>query len=336
MERARMLKNPETAAVSCLALLEDFARREQPQDGKLLRFIGTGGKDAYNCAVEVINGKLVLAARVESRLNALDAEVRFYGERADGDYEEIPNVPVFAMEDPAIEHIGEEIIVSGVSVQWKKNGNRKPKLLGFHMLFYRGEYLEDLRLFAEGPQGMKDVRLLELPDGRIAVFTRPQRGYAGLGKIAFTIVDTLEELAPQRLTEAVIIPGQFARSEWGGVNKLRLLDKKTIGVLGHIAFKDKDRVFHYCAMTFRFDLETRIASPLRVIAKRENFPPFEAKTPRLKDVVFPGGFLEEGGNRFVLYAGLSDAVNGTTVVVDPFGIAALRAHRDVDGFEIIS
>jgi len=319
-----MLKNPEMVKVSCLALLEDFARREQPFNGKLLRFVGTGGKDAYNCAVEIIDGERILAARIESRANALDAKVRFYRERADGDYEEIPGAPVFTMEDPAIERIGGEIIVSGVSAQWKKNNNRKPKLLGYYTLFYRGERLEDLRLFAEGPYDMKDIRLLELPDGRIAVFPRPRGGKAGRGKIAFTIIDTLEDLTPQCLTEATIISEQFAEGEWGGANELRLLDKKTIGVLGHIAFEDKNRAFHYYAMTFTFDLETRTASPLRIIATRENFPSSEAKDPWLSDVVFPGGLLEEDEDRFVLYAGLSDAANGTTIVVNPFGIAALR------------
>ncbi len=322
-----MLKNFEKAKMSCLALLEDFARREQPRDGKLLRFVGTGGKDAYNCAIEVIDGERILAARIESRANALDAEVRFYRERADDAYEEIPSAPVFAMEDPAIERIGGEIIVSGVHAQWEKNGNEELKLLGFHTLFYRGERLENMRLFAEGPRGMKDIRLLELQDGRIAVFTRPQGEDAGLGKIAFTIIDTLEELSPQRLTEATIIPGQFTEDEWGGPNKLHLLDKKTIGVLGHIAFKDGDNALHYHAMTFRFDLETRTVSPLRIIATRENFPPSKAKEPRLSDVVFPGGLLllEEGEDRFVLYAGLSDTMSGTTIVVDPFGIAVSRA-----------
>ncbi|MDP3052008.1 MAG: DUF1861 family protein [bacterium] len=325
MEVVKMLKNPETAEMSCLALLEDFARREQPRDGKLLHFVGTGGKDVYNCAIEVIDGKRILAGRTESRPNALDAEVRFYQERADGAYEEISGAPVFAMEDPALERIGEEIIVSGVRPQWDKNSDGEPKLLGMHMSFYRGKHLEDLRLFAEGPNGMKDIRLLELPDGRIAVFTRPQGGDAGRGKIAFTIIDTLGELTPQRLNEATIISGQFAESEWGGANKLRMLDEKTIGVLGHIALEDKDNELHYYAMTFTFDLETRIASPLRIIATRENFPPSEAKKPCLSDVDFPGGLLEKGGNRFVLYAGLSDTACGTTIVVDPFGIAALRA-----------
>lgn len=288
-------------------------------DGKILRFIGTGGKDAYNCAVEVINGKRVLAARIESRPNALGAEVRFFQERADSAYEAIPGAPVFAMEDPAIELIGKEILVSGVHARWEKNSAGEPELLGYNMLFYRGERLEDLRLFAEGPQGMKDIRLLELPDKRIFVCTRPQGGDAGRGKIAFTIINTLEELAPQRLTEATIIHGQFAEGEWGGANKLQLLDKKTVGVLGHIAFEDKNSALHYNAMTFMFDLETSTASPLRIIATRENFPPSEAKKPWLNYVVFPGGLFEESGNKFVLYAGLSDAAIGSAVIADPYG-----------------
>ncbi|MDP2650688.1 MAG: DUF1861 family protein [bacterium] len=310
-KEAKTLGKPETAAVPCLALLEDFARREQPRDGKLLRFVGIDGRDAYNCTVEAIGEECILATRIESRPDALDAETRFYRECMDGAYKEIPGAPVFAMEDPALEHIGGEVVVSGVHAQWEKNNDGEPKLLGYRMLFYRGERLEDMRLFMQGPPGEKDIELLELPDGRIAVFTRPH------GKIAFTIVNTLEELTPQRLTEATIIPGQFAEGERGGANKLRLLDEKTIGVLGHISFKDS--AFHYCVMAFRFDIKTRTASPLRIIATRENFPPSETKKPWLKDVVFPGGLLEKGGDEFVLYAGLSDAANGTTIVVAPFG-----------------
>lgn len=307
----KTLEKPETAAVPCLALLEDFAQREQPRDGELLRFVGIDGKDAYNCTVEVIDGECILAVRTESRPNALDAETRFYRECADGAYKEIPGAPVFAMEDPALERIGGEVVVSGVRAQWEKNNDGEPKLLGYRMFFYRGRHLEDMRLFAQGPPGEKDIELLEIPDGRIAVFTRPH------GKIAFTTIDTLEELTPQRLTEATVIPGQFAEGEWGGANKLRLLDEKTIGVIGHIAFKDKC-AFHYYAMAFEFGIETRTASPLRIIATRENFPPSEAKKPGLKDVVFPGGLLEKG-DEFVLYAGLSDAANGTAVTVAPFG-----------------
>lgn len=320
-----MFTNPETTAVSSLALLEDFARRLQPRDGKLLRFAGIGEKDAYNCAVETVNGERIVAARIESRVNALDAETRFYLERADGNCEEIPGAPVFAMEDPAIALIGGEIIVSGVCAEWDKNSDKEPQFfgihfVGLHMLFYRGTCLDDLHLFAKGPRGMKDIRLRELPDGRIFVCTRPQGGDAGLGKIGYVIIDTLEELSPQRLTEAAIIPGMFAEGEWGGVNKLCILDERTIGFLLHIGSKGEDLALHYAAATCMFNLETKTVSRLRIIATRKNFPPSEAKESRLSDVVFPGGLLKEGED-WILYAGLSDAVNGTTIIADPFGIS---------------
>ena len=48
--------------------------------------------------------------------------------------------------------------------------------LAWRTRFYHGSGGEDLQPFAVGPDGMKDIRLVELADGRIGVFTRPQGG----------------------------------------------------------------------------------------------------------------------------------------------------------------
>jgi len=326
-ERAEKLEYPVTGIESSRALLEDFARRERPSNATLLNFAGTGGKDAYNCTAAMIDGRLVVASRVEPRRDQTAAKVFFYHQRADGCFEEIPDAPVFDMQDPAIALIGKEIIVSGVEVEWgpkRYEGDEEPPTTGYRTIFYRGTQLGDLKRFAQGPDRMKDIRLIELPDGRIGVFTRPQGGEAGPGKIAFTIINTLEDLTPGRLAEAVTIPGQFAEGEWGGANHLQILDKKTIGVLGHVASKDKNGALHYYAMTFTFDLETKTASPLRIIATREDFPPSESKRSKQGDVVFSGALLPEGGDRYTLYAGLSDTKDGKNTVIHPFGIAPLR------------
>ena len=39
--------------------------------------------------------------------------------------------------------------------------------------FYRGINIDSLCHFASGPGTMKDIRMIELQDGRVGVFTRP-------------------------------------------------------------------------------------------------------------------------------------------------------------------
>jgi hypothetical protein len=53
-------------------------------------------------------------------------------------------------------------------------------------------------MFAVGPQWMKDIRLVELADRRIGVFTRPKGEYfGGQAEIGFTIIDNLDDLTPE-------------------------------------------------------------------------------------------------------------------------------------------
>jgi len=99
---------------------------------------------------------------------------------------------------------------------------------------------------------MKDIRLVELKNGKIGVFTRPQGRRGRRGKIGFTTISSLENLTPRTLTKAQIIKGQFAKGEWGGVNQALILKNGKIGALGHIArySKDKQNRFYYAIVLF--------------------------------------------------------------------------------------
>lgn len=118
-------------------------------------------------------------------------------------------------------------------------GDDPQKIVSWVTQFYRGYRIDSMRHFSSGPAMMKDIRLIELQDGRIGVFTRPQGEKGGRGMIGFTIIDSLEELNEQTFLEAEIFQDQFVPEEWGGANEAQLLKNGHIGVLGHIACFDR-------------------------------------------------------------------------------------------------
>lgn len=218
-----------------------------------------------------------------------------------------PDTPTFDLQDPFVTKVGRELIFGGVKI----SGIEKyPKELDYRTEFFRGEHLQALTKFAEGPPHMKDIRLIQLSSGEIAVFTRPQGAIGGRGKIGFIKLSSLETLATTDLLEAKPIEGQFRDDEWGGASELHLLEDNRIGVLGHITYND-DRGKHYYPMTFTFDSETETASPLTIIVARKNFPPSPAKrSPGLDDVANPGGLIRHQDRTATLYTGLSDSGAG--------------------------
>ena len=66
---------------------------------------------------------------------------------------------------------------------------------------------------------MKDIRLLELSDGRILVAVRPQGEIGGRGKIGFLVVKSLDELTKERMESAPVLEGQFVDEEMGRLQR---------------------------------------------------------------------------------------------------------------------
>lgn len=303
----RHIKQPKSAQ----ELSEAFEKREQLPAGELLAFEGVGDKDVYNITAPfVIDGKTYIAGRVESRGTERDSQTRFFEERNDM-WIPAPRTPTFDLQDPFVTKVGQELIFGGVKIT---GFEKYPQELDYRTEFFRGEHLQALTKFAEGPPRMKDIRLLTLPSGKIAVLTRPR------GAIGFATLPNLDALATANLLKANIIKGQFCDNEWGGPNELYLLEDGTrIGVLGHIAHADTGGKKHYYAMTFVFDPQTETASPLRIIATRKNFPLTPSKrSPELDDVIFPGGLVRHSDKTATLYVGLSDTAAGRITIPDPF------------------
>ena len=163
---------------------------------------------------------------------------------------------------------------------------------------------------------MKDVRLVELADGRIGIFTRPQGAKGGRGKIGFTIVNSFEEVTAQTMQDAPLLP-LFGEEEWGGVNEAVLLSDNRIGVLGHIACFEPDEVRHYYPMSFVFDPQSRECTGLQILAERKEFLPGPSKRPDLEDVLFSGGITLMGEDA-LLYVGVSDCEVQYKTIRNPF------------------
>ena len=208
-----------------------------------------------------------------------------------------------------------DLVFGGVRIHQVDGGR-----LGWRTVFFRGSNIFHLEGFFVGPDGMKDIRLCDLQDGRIGVFTRPQGTKGGRGTIGYTEILCLEDLTVGVLDAAPLIENMFDPADWGGVNETHLLPDGEIGVLAHAAFYESDddrQARHYLATAFTFNPRNRTFRNHRVIASRDQFPDGPAKRRDLKDVIFSSGLVRAGaGTR--LYAGLSDVEAHWIAIPDPF------------------
>ncbi len=306
---------------SATDLLNSYKSKPQPK-GEKLSFHGVGEKDVYNITAPFkFDGVECLVGRVESphadwSTDWSDCKVMFFVPYEDG-WTPLGDTPMLHLEDPFICFINNELVLGGVQVfPATVEGRRVYK---YRTVFYRGTHLHNLEKFTAGPDGMKDIRLIQLQNGQIGVFTRPQDKLAGnLGKIGYTVINSLDELTPNNIQKARVLEDLFLPTEWGGANELFMLDNSKIGVLGHIAHQTTDGAKHYYGMTFSFDSNSFDYSEMSLVATRDNFPEGKAKYPVLQNIIFSGGLKREKDGMATFYAGLSDAEAGRMDLLDPF------------------
>lgn len=303
------MKNYEsTKPLTCLELLQKFSKQKTVLPmGKILNFSGIAGNDVYNICPFLIDNQIVIAGRVEARNSWAESKIMFFKEK-NNIWDPIYQAPIFDLEDSSIIKIGNEIILSGVET-YKRINNFGQMAVDYQTVFYRGHDLMSLKKFAASPDGMKDVRIIPR-NGRISVFTRPQGGNNGRGKIGYTELDKITDIGSNNLLKAKIIENQFAEQEWGGANDLSLLANGNILVYGHIAYEDPDNTKHYYVSSFIYDPENHLASPIKIILTRENFPKSAAKTVKHRDIIFLGGKICQPDRSITFYVGLSDAAAG--------------------------
>jgi hypothetical protein len=305
--------------------------------GKIVNIGGISGKDTYNPSLCQYDGKNVLALRCEDRgsdiYDANNYHPQILFAKNNGDSWELTNeIAGFDMlEDPLFCNYSTEnesgVIFGGVSARLV--GNEEFEV---NTNFYKGSSLEVLdRTPLAVINGMKDERLFQLPDGRFLLCKRPLDDN-GLGRVVAHILDSLDELKSiNHATLPVVfeIHGPYAY-DWVGINNIYLLTDKNgvdwIGLLGHVATNDEENnQRHYAATTYRLKLDDLLHGTVgqiqpTVIATRSCFEDGPAKIAELADVVFPGSLEYIDGDRYRLWAGLSDTRIGIVEIDDPFKI----------------
>jgi hypothetical protein len=297
----------------------DFRRFHYPANrGKILTFSGVDGLDVYNTSVPFTDGsRTVIAGRVESRDSEKSRTMFFEG--SDTNWSLIADAPVFDLQDPFVTFIDGELLLGGVYVDW----DRSP--IYYETRFYRGKSIYDLKYIFSGPGYMKDIRLLQLGDGRIAVFSRPndeavRTKHQCVCKVGFAIADSLADITPGFIYNAPYLENLFPDDEWGGCNQLHDLGSGRIGVIGHRSWGkviDGVHYLHYYSIAFGVDYLRGTHTAPKIIADRSCFPDAPPKQPRLADVTFTSGIVRLGGGKAMLYSGLSDACEGRILIDDP-------------------
>ena len=301
-----------------------FEREGRIYESALLTFSGAEGFDVYNCSIPFTwAGHEYIYGRVERRDEWARSWVWLFEKRGKDAYSAVPGSMTYQLEDPYIQHIGGEIVLGGTHVR-KQAGNIET----YYGYFYRGNDLENLKYFTTGPDKMKDIRLVQLADGRIGVFSRPrgkevEEKYGSGSVIGFAVIYRLEELTADIIERAPVIGNLFGKGEWGGCNQCYLLKDGRVGVIGHKCYQELDAKgvdqLVYMNVAFIFDPKTHEATEPAIIATRKSYPDAPAKMPNLADCAFTSGIVPRAHGKVDLYSGIGDTHEGRVVIDNPFG-----------------
>lgn len=302
---------------------EVFEAEKRIYESSKLKFHGVDGYDVYNSSIPFQwNGKKYIYGRIEKREEWARSWIRLFEETGRDQWTLVPNDMIYQLEDPYISVINGELILGGTHVR-KQQGMVET----YYGYFYKGRDLRDLVYFTTGPDYMKDIRLVELKDKRIGVFSRPRseeiRAIHGSESIiGFTIINDIQELNAEVIENAVKIEGLFGADEWGGCNQCYLLDSGRIGVTGHMSYKKTGKsgedILVYMNIAFVFDMEEHKALDVKIIGTRDCYPEGPFKNPSLADCAFTSGIVMREDGKADLYSGIGDTEVGRIVIDYPF------------------
>lgn len=302
---------------------QEFEQSKRIYESAKLSFQGVEGYDVYNTSIPFDwEGKTYLFGRVERRAEWARSWVRLFENSGPDDWTLVPGSMIYQLEDPYVSRIAGELVLGGTHVRYKMS-----EIDTYYGYFYRGSDLHDLYYFTTGPDFMKDIRLVELADGRVGVFSRPrhagiQKKYGSEAQIGFAVINNLDELSAEVVENAPYIAGLFGEGEWGGCNQVYLLDSGLLGVIGHKSYTEQDangeKLLVYLNIAFVFDPVLHEALDLKIIGTRPCYPAAPAKRPELVDCAFTSGIVLRPDGKADLYSGIGDTGEGRIVIDDPF------------------
>lgn len=293
-------------SVSTERLLAEYRRRaEGPVSAKRLLFEGVGDRDVYNPSgiFRGPTGGERLAGRVEERSSEWSKVLLF--ERLADSWHVVPDAVPLDLQDPFVFHHGGRRHLGGVEIAEVEDESGEAVFAWRTVVLDHTDPTRPTVVFT-GPWGMKDLRFVDLADGRLGVFTRPQGGADGRGRIGFTTAASLASLTIDDIASAPRLERLFVPEEWGGVNHAWLLADGRLGVLGHIAAFDDRGARHYYPISFEFDPVTSEVTEPRILFERRDLPDGPAKRDDLRDVIFPG-WADASRDPALVICGASDA-----------------------------
>ena len=312
-------------------------RQEKIYESVKLTFHGVEGFDVYNCSIPFSwEGKEYIYGRVEKREEWARSWVRLFEKTGKDEYTVVREHMIYPLEDPYVSIVQGELTLGGTHVR-KRSGD----VDSFYGYFYRGKDIEDMVYFTTGPDFMKDIRLVELDNGKVGVFSRPrnkeiEEKYGSSAMIGFAVIDSLDDLTDEVILNAKPIEGIFEKGEWGGCNQAYLLTNGNIGIIGHQSFSQPcENVSEesasndftkpsttsldvYVNIAFEFNPETFEVTNRKVIGTRSCYPEGLSKRPSLVDCTFTSGITLREDGKADLYGGMSDVEEGRITIDYPF------------------
>jgi len=309
-------------------------RKKKVYESALLTFKGVEGWDVYNTSTPFFaKGKRYLFGRVEKRKEWARSWCGLFTETRKDVWTLVVDAMKLPVEDPTVASINGDIVLEGTHV--RRAVDRKidhDPLCGgidtYYGYFYKGKDPKNLYYFTTGPDLMKDIRLVQMKDKRIGVFSRPRseaifKATGRQSQIGFTVIDSLDQLTAKTIASAPYIRDMFAEGEWGGCNQALLLKDGMIGVISHQCYNEVNKAKGvtyqiYMNASFVFDVAKHCAQEFKIIGTRACYPKGPVKVPHTTHCAFTSGIAPRKDGRVDLYSGLSDAAEGRITIDNPF------------------
>lgn len=296
-------------------LREAFEKEKKVYESVLLTFKNVGDNTVYNCSCPfTMNGKKYMFGRVEKGDEWVFSNVFLFEETGKDEWTKVSDAPSYNLEDPFIVKIHGEMVFGGTHVT-----KDATKVNMYLCEFFRGHPM-DLKYITSGPPKMKDVRLVELQDGQIGVFSHFRT--EGSCMTGFTRIKRIEYLSAKVINDAPFINHRAFGDAWGGPNQCYLLRSGLIGCISHHGYLQNRpnacQLRVYCITSFVFDPDTLNVHDFKVIGTRTCFPDAKPKIPMLEDCVFVSGIVMRDDGKADLYSGVGDNCEGRCVIDYPF------------------
>ncbi len=296
---------------------ETFKKIACVKNAKIEKFVTNKVLDCYNPSIPfVLDGREYILCRTQPRTGQYSTV--YFFEKVDDEWHIVPDAPVFEMEDPSVAVIDGKVLISGVKIFQTENE------IDWKTVFYICTNINDVQYLTCGPKHMKDIRLVQLSNKKICVFSRPlgkEINDGHLTRIGFTTINSLAELNAEVIEKAPPLNDFFLCDEWGGSNSAYELKNGLIGVIGHKSYHsfdpDGDHL-HYYGTAFAVNPLNRETTDMKIIISRDCFPYADPREDRLYDVTFTAGVVRHQDGTATIYTGLGDSVVGSATIEDPF------------------